>query len=344
MSVSTRLARCEDDRAWNEFVESHPQGTPFHRTAWRDCICETFGYQPRLMLAEEGGRVRAVLPLFLVSTPLAGRILLSSPFAVYGGILASDEEARLAIKSGLEDLARAEKVDYVELRSAWESQCLGYERIRRYVTFTHDLQGSEEELLYTIPKKTRNLIRKSLKCNLTARKAEDLEPFYRIYFTNLRRLGTPAFPRHFFPRILRAFGDSVYVLEILHESRPVAVMLTFEYKGAIMPYYGASDRDAHHLAPNNYLYWELMRSGLERGMRVLDFGRSKKIDDGVFFFKSQWGSQMRELPYEILLVNRRTLPNLSPTNPKFSPFIAAWKRLPLWVTNRLGPLLIRWVP
>ncbi len=344
MSVTVRLARREDDRAWDEFVDSHALGTPFHLTAWRDCIEETFGYQPRLMLAEQDGRVRGVLPLFLVSSPLAGRILLSSPFAVYGGVLAADAEAQSALKAGLEDLARSEKVQYVELRNAWEPQCLGYERVRRYVTFTHDLSGSEEELLHTVPKKTRNLIRKSLKCGLTARKTEDLEPFYRIYFKNLRRLGTPAFPRHYFPRILRAFGGSVYVLEILHETRPVAVMLTFEYKGAVMPYYGASDRDAHHLAPNNFLYWELMRSGLERGMRVLDFGRSKKIDDGVFFFKSQWGSQMRDLPYEILLVNRRTLPNFSPANPKFSPFISVWKRLPLWVTNRLGPLLIKWVP
>lgn len=345
MSISVRLARPEDDRAWNEFVDSHPLGTPFHLTAWRDCIQETFGYKPRLMLAEEDGRVRGVLPLFLVFTPLAGRILLSSPFAVYGGVLAADAEAQSALKAGLEDLARSEKVQYVELRNAWESQCLGYDQVRRYVTFTRELNGSEEDLFNAIAKKAQNKIRKSLKYNLTARKAEDLEPFYRLYFTNLRRLGTPAFPRDYFPRILRAFGESVYVLEILHESRPVAAMLTFEYKGAIMPYYGASDRDAHHLAPNNFLYWEFIRSGLARGMRVLDFGRTKKIvDDGVYYFKSHWGTQIRELPYEIFLVNRRTLPNLSPANPKFSPFIAVWKRLPLWVTNRLGPLLIKWVP
>jgi FemAB-related protein (PEP-CTERM system-associated) len=344
MSVSARLARPVDDPEWNAFVEAHPLGTPFHLTAWRDCIEATFGYKPRLILAEGQGRLRGVLPLYLVSSPLAGRLLLSSPFAVYGGVLAEDEQAVQALKAAMEDLAREEGVQYVELRNAWESQCLGYERVRRYVTFTHELKGTEEELLYTIPKKTRNLVRKSLKCNLTACRTEDLEPFYRLYFTNLRRLGTPAFPRHYFPRILRAFGSSVYVLEIRHEARPVAAMLTFEHKGAIMPYYGASDRDAHHLAPNNYLYWELMRSGLERGMRVLDFGRSKKMDDGVFFFKSQWGSQMRELPYEILLVKRRSLPNLSPANPKFSPVIAMWKRLPLWLTNRLGPLLIKWVP
>lgn len=345
MSLRVRPALPDDDAAWNCFVDSHPQGTPFHLTAWRDCIRETFGYQPCSLLAEDAGRIRGVLPLFLVASPLSGRILLSSPFAVYGGALFTDEEARLALKERLKDFARAREVQYVELRNAWESQCLGFERVRRYVTFTHELAGSEEELLYTIPKKTRNLIRKAVKCGLTSRHASDLEPFFRIYFTNLRRLGTPAFPREHFRRILKAFAGSAYVLEILHENLPVAVMLTFEYKGAIMPYYGASDRKFNHLAPNNFLYWDLMRSGLERGLRVLDFGRSKNIpEDGVFFFKSQWGSQMRELPYEILLVRRRTLPHISPANPRFSPFLAVWKRLPLWMTNRLGPLLVKWVP
>ena len=344
MSCEVRFLTPDAEDRWNAFVHSHPLGSPFHLTQWRDCIAETFGYRPCYLIAEEAGQVCGVLPLFAVRTPLAGKILLSTPFAVYGGILAADEAARAALKERLEALAREEEVQYVELRNAWESQCLGFDRVNRYVTFTHELGGTEEELLYTNPKKTRNLIRKSLKCNLTAHRTEDLEPFYRIYFTNLRRLGTPAFPRDYFPRILRAFGSMVYVLEVRHEGRPVAVMLTFEYKGAVMPYYGASDRNAHHLAPNNFLYWELMRSGLERGLRVLDFGRSKKIDDGVFFFKSQWGSQMRELPYEILLVNRRTLPNLSPTNPKFRLFIEAWKRLPLWLTNRLGPFLVKWVP
>jgi hypothetical protein len=54
--------------------------------------------------------------------------------------------------------------------------------------------------------------------------------------------------------------------------------------------------------------------------------------------------QQRELPYEILLVRKKELPDLTPNNPKFDWFLRVWQRLPLWLTNRIGPFLIKWVP
>jgi FemAB-related protein (PEP-CTERM system-associated) len=344
MSLSVRPALPQDDPAWDAFVESHPHGSPFHLTAWRDCIRETFGYQPRSLLAEEGGRIHAVLPLFLVSSPLAGRILLSSPFAVYGGVLASGEEARAAMKEGLEHLARRENVQYAELRNAWESQCLGYQRIRRYVTFTQELAGSEEQLLQGIPRKTRASIRKSLQCELSSRRTRDLDSFCRLYLANLRRLGTPAFPRSHFRRLLDRFGENSFVLEVISSGRVVAAVLTFTFRDQILPYYGASDPRFHALQPNNFMYWDLMRSGLHGGMRLFDFGRSKIEKSGSFDFKAHWGMTMRELPYEVLPVRRREIPDLSPNNPKFELFLRVWSRLPLWFTNAVGPLLIKWVP
>jgi FemAB-related protein (PEP-CTERM system-associated) len=344
MSLSVRLARPEDDTAWNAFVESHPQGTPFHLTAWRDCICETFGYEPRLLLAEDQGQIHAVLPLFLISSPLSGRILLSSPFAVYGGVLASSAEAQQAVKEALEQMAREQKVQYVELRNAWPEQSLGCHPVCRYVTFTQELSGTEEELLQKIPRKTRAAIRKSLQCGLQARRTRSLDAFCRLYLANLKRLGTPAFPRSHFERLLSRYGDSCFVLEVLSEGTVAAAVMTFLFRGQVMPYYGASDPRYHALQPNNFMYWELMRSGLHEGMRLFDFGRSKIERSGSFDFKSHWGMTMRELPYEVMLVSRRDLPDLSPNNPRFELFIQMWRRLPLWVANRVGPALIKWVP
>jgi hypothetical protein len=45
---------------------------------------------------------------------------------------------------------------------------------------------------------------------------------------------------------------------------------------------------------------------------------------------------MRELPYEVLLVNRKELPNFSPANPRFEIAIQAWRRLPLPLTRTLS--------
>ncbi|GIU73533.1 MAG: peptidoglycan bridge formation protein FemAB [Bryobacteraceae bacterium] len=344
MSFDVRFLTPADEAAWNAFVHQHPLGSPFHLTHWRDCIQATFGYEPRCLLAEAGGRIRGVLPLFLVRTPLAGRILLSSPFAVYGGMLADSDDSAGALRRRLESLAQEERVQYAELRNAWPEQGSGYHPVRRYVTFTKELQGTEEELLQSIPRKTRASIRKSLQCGLASRRTRSLDDFLRLYLANLRRLGTPAFPRAHFERLLERYGDSCFILEILSGDVVVAAVLTFLFRDQILPYYGASDPRYHALQPNNFMYWDLMRAGLREGFRLFDFGRSKIEKSGSFDFKSHWGMTMRELPYEVLLVRRRQPPDLSPNNPRFELFIQTWRRLPLWLTNRLGPALVKWVP
>ena len=37
----------------------------------------------------------------------------------------------------------------------------------------------------------------------------------------------------------------------------------------------------------------------------------------------------------------RSVPDLNPLNPKLALFVAAWRRLPLMVATRLGPLIVR---
>ena len=52
---------------------------------------------PKYLVVVQGSRIRGVLPLFLVKNLLLGKVLISSPFAVYGGILADSDEAREAL-------------------------------------------------------------------------------------------------------------------------------------------------------------------------------------------------------------------------------------------------------
>jgi hypothetical protein len=91
------------------------------------------------------------------------------------------------------------------------------------------------------------------------------------------------------------------------------------------------------------MYFDLMRWAGANGLRVFDFGRSKK-DSGSYAFKSHWGMRERALPYEILLIERKELPNFSPANPKYDMAIRLWRRLPLPLTRMLGPFLIRLFP
>jgi hypothetical protein len=88
------------------------------------------------------------------------------------------------------------------------------------------------------------------------------------------------------------------------------------------------------------MYWAVMQRAAERGMRVFDFGRSKR-DTGSGDFKKYWGFESHPLPYAYHLVRAKGIPNISPTNSRYRMFINAWKRLPLPVSNAVGPWIAR---
>lgn len=343
MAFIIRQLQSTDRADWDNFVEAHPHGSPFHLVAWKESIENTFGFRSYHLLAREDDAIVAVLPLFLSQNLLTGKALISSPFAVYGGILATSEEARRQLYDHAVRLGESLQVDYLELRNAYPEQVTGESNVSRYVTFTQEVNSDEEALLQAIPKKTRNLIRKALKYNYSSRCTTDLSAFLDLYTKNLRRLGTPSFPASHFSTLMKNFGPLVDVREILLDGKVVAASMNFLFRGQMHTYYAASDQNALSFVPNNYLYFDHLRWAGKNGFTTFDFGRSKR-DTGTFDFKRHWATTMRELPYELVLIRGKQLPNFSPTNSRFQPFIQLWQKLPLPVTRIIGPQVVRLFP
>ena len=129
-------------------------------------------------------------------------------------------------------------------------------------------------------------------------------------------------------------------MTVTHSGKAVASVLNFYFRDEVLPFYGGGVRAARALAANDFLYWEVMRRACERGYRSFDFGRSK-VGTGSFAFKCNWGFEPTALAYQFRLASGRTLPDLNPLNPRFASLIAAWKKLPLTLATRLGPLIVR---
>jgi FemAB-related protein (PEP-CTERM system-associated) len=333
-----------DRDAWDRFVLDHPCGSPFHLIAWKDSIEDTFGYRPTYLVAARQDRVCGVLPLFFVNTLLTGKRLISSPFAVYGGILADSDETRVSLLEKAKALGARLQVKEIELRNAWAAQCSGLPRISRYVTFTQEIGADEEAVLNSIPRKTRAAVRKSLKEELTTRRElSNCAAFEDLYSRNLHRLGTPCFPPRHFSTLLEKFRGMSDIREISLGGKVIAAVFSLYFRDQVLPYYGASDPAYNASQPNNFMYYDLMRWGGQNGYRIFDFGRSKRVK-GSYDFKSHWGMMERELPYEVHLIKGKKLPNYSPANPVFRLPILLWQKLPLGLTKALGPRLIRFVP
>jgi len=335
--VSDRI----DQTAWDAFVKAHPFGSPFHLISWQNTIQKTFGHSPQhLMASDDSGTINGILPLFLVRSRLFGRMLISTPQAAYGGILAGGDRSTQALLHRARDLATELNVQFLELRN-FRQPILDNSLAQKdlYVTFRQELPPDPEACLLGIPRKTRAEVREGIKHGLEFRMNEiGTNEFFDVYSRSVRDLGTPVFSKRLFANGLREFGDDCRIASVHWQGRLVAAVWTLFYKDEVVPYFGGSIREYNRLAVNNFMYWMLMRYGCENGYRIFDFGRSKK-GTGSFDFKKRWGMTMTDLTYQYVLVRQQRMPDTSPLNPKFAMGIQLWRKLPLPITQWIGPVV-----
>jgi FemAB-related protein (PEP-CTERM system-associated) len=267
--------------------------------------------------------------------------LVSTPFCVYGGIVAADESSRAALERAACERAVSLGVDHLEMRNRrrrhpdWPCKDL-------YVTFRKEISGDAEQNMLAIPRKQRAMVRKGIKEELRAVVDADVQRHYDMYSESLRNLGTPVFSRRYLEVLRDTFGDACDIVTILKGDRPVASVLNFYFREEVLPYYGGGTSEARAVAGNDYMYWAVMERAREKGCRIFDYGRSKR-GTGAFDFKTHWGFEPEPLYYEYFLVRRREVPNLSPTNPRYGKAIDLWRRLPLKLTQLIGPPVARYL-
>ena len=66
--------------------------------------------------------------------------------------------------------------------------------------------------------------------------------------------------------------------------RPITGVFSFLDRDTILPYYAGAAPNAGKLAANDFMYWELMKFAVEKGLQTFDFGRSK-VGTGAYAFK-----------------------------------------------------------
>ncbi|HEY0114434.1 MAG TPA: FemAB family XrtA/PEP-CTERM system-associated protein [Allosphingosinicella sp.] len=317
------------------FVLGQPDGTPFHRPQWSRAVAAGAGCPAHYLVAEQGGALIGVLPLSEIRSPLFGASLVSSGFAVGGGILALSGEAAVALSDAAQLLAERLRCPTIELRGGplppfWR-QSEG-----TYAGFVRDLPGDEDAILKSIPRKQRAEVRKALGNCLEARFGRDLASHFAVYAESVRNLGTPVFPRALFRAMLAEFGSDADILVISRDGKPLSAVLSLYMNGIVYPYWGGGTADARAARANELLYFELMKHSAERGCTRFDFGRSK-FGTGAFAFKKNWGFEPEPLVYASWGEPRET----NPLSPKYRLQVAAWKKLPLWAANLAGPIIAK---
>ena len=339
----TDLADANEAARLDAWVMQHSGGLPFHRPKWLKAIETGTGQAAHCVIAETGGEIAAILPFHLVHSPLFGRALVSSGFAVGGGILSDSKVATRRLATEICELAERWSCPTVELRGGSMPGGGWIEKSGAHANFCKALRLDDDAELLAIPRKQRAEVRKGLENGLTVetgRGQRDLDWHYAVYSESVRNLGTPVFPRSLMTSVMDAFGDEADILTVLHDGRPLASVLSLYHNGTVMPYWGGGVWDARRLRANDVMYYALMNHARRRGCTHFDFGRSK-VDSGAYSFKKNWGFEPEPMAYAVHTADGQEPRDVNPNSPKYKAKIAMWQKLPLPIANWLGPWIAK---
>ena len=330
------------DAALASFMATRPAATPFHDPRWGRAIERATGHRWHVLGAHAAnGALVGVLPVHAIRSRLFGAMLASTGFAVDGGILADDASAAAALGDAAVALASDLGIGQIELRGGMAPTGWAVDSETR-CTFARPLAADSDAELAAIPRKHRAEVRKALAnpFDVTTGSGEaDRRAHYAVYAESVRNLGTPVFPRALFDAVLDCFGDDADILTVRHDGVAVASVLSLYWRGTVMPYWGGGTRAARALRANERMYFALMDHARQRGCTRFDFGRSK-VGSGPAAYKKNWGFEAVPLHYARWSADGAERPT-GPVSQKYQLMVNAWQKLPLWLANRVGPVIAR---
>lgn len=344
-SIRVEMVDDHSSGAWDSFARRHPEGTLFHEWAWREAVRDAFPHEPKYLMAFRDRIPVGVLPLFLVRSMVAGRMLVSVPYGVGGGTLADDDEVAEALLDTAKRIALDHRCRRVELRSARATHP-SLPIIDRYVGFCRHLPERVEDVLGMLPRKARAATRNARdKFRLTIDHADEhLHTVWRLHVRNMRRLGSLCYPFRFFEAIADRFSPRCWISVACWNQRVVAGLLTLVHGDTVMPYFYGATRAARDCHAANFIYAATMERAVAAGYRAFDFGRSRVDNEGSLAFKRLQGFEPRPLGYQVYVPPGRRAVDLSPNAGLFRHARRVWPYLPLPATRILGAFLSRHIP
>lgn len=313
--------------------------------AWLRIFHHAFNHKPFTIEAYSHGRLVGLLPLAEVKSMLFGRYLVSLPYLNQAGVWATQPTVARALVDEAVRLADQLEVRYLELRH--DSELLHpalQDKLTAKVQMRLSLPTSSEELWKQLKPKVRNQIRKGERQDSEIRwgGGELLSDFYRVFSRNMRDLGTPVYGKRFFEAIVKQLSDHAELCSIRIGGKPVAAALLLHRNGTTEVPSASSLRAYNSTNVNMLLYWNLLVKAVERGSDVFDFGRST-VDGNTFRFKKQWGAVASQSVWQYY-VREGECNAVRPENSKYSMAINVWRRLPVSLTQWIGPMIVRGIP
>lgn len=275
------------------------------------------------LVAVDDRRPVAALPTFALPSAAHGTVVNSLPFyGSHGGLLLvpdGPENASSALLAAFHDRNRASGVvaativgnpNARERSAAGDPADLHDRRIGQFSTLpaVADRDEIEIRLFAQYHQKTRNMVRKGLKAGYIFR--EDASPamFARLaemHEAGMRAIGGKFKGPDFFAAVQTSFAHAsdyrLFVAESV-SGEIVALLLVLYFREYAEYFVPVSDADHRSNQPLSALiHHAMIESIMDAGTRCWNWGGTWLSQDGVYRFKSRWGTVDKEYDYRVWL-------------------------------------------
>jgi FemAB-related protein (PEP-CTERM system-associated) len=312
---------------------------------WLPVLEAGLGHEVYALEALAGGCTVGYLPVALVSSILFGKFLVSLPYLNTNGVVAQAADVQAELIGRAVTLADELNVRYLELRhEAPIAHPALSAALTSKVHMRLALPRTEEQLWKGFDPKVRNQVRKGERGKFTVAWGGDelLDGFHDVLAENMRDLGSPVFGKSLFRAILTTFPGDAELCLLRDAAKPVAGALLLHGWGVTEVPTASALRPYNPGNVNMLMYHHLLRRAVGRGQRVFDFGRST-TEGGTFRFKKQWGALPHPATWQYHVL-AGAVGDMRPDNPRYQRAIRLWQRLPVGLTRRLGPVIVRGIP
>lgn len=312
MELRSMGADTIDKNQWSEFVKNHPEGNVFQTPEMYEVFDKTKKYQALFIASvNESKEIYGVM----VSTiqkeygwPLGS---LTSRCVCIGGPLIKHELERndkLEILNFLlkeQNKIARKKAIYMQFRNFRDTRFEkpvfeqnGYE-FEDHLNIRIDLTPSEDELFEAMKKDKRKAIKKAESNNLrliTVESKQDINYFYDMLKETYKDARVPLADLSFFNLIYDLMvtkGMANYYLADL-DGKYIGGRLELYYNNTIFDLYAGDINDFTTYYPNEFILWNVLKSGKKNGFRTFDFMGAGKPDEeyGVRDWKIRFGGKL----------------------------------------------------
>ena len=295
-------------------------------------------------MALENEKVIGIFPLVQLKSLLFGNFLISMPYFNYGGVVADTYEITDSLVSAAHELSSELGCSHIEMRFDSE-QAIELPSHTEKISILLELPDDPEALWQNLGSKIRAQVKRPVRegVEFLTGGGELLDDFYEVFSINMRDLGTPVYSKNFFLEMLNTFSSNAFIALVRLNDEAVGAAFLIGNNGKLEIPWASSLRKMNRFGVNMFLYWNVLKTAIEKNYKVFDFGRSSK-DAGTLKFKKQWGGYEKQLYWYYDLPTGRALPGLNPKNKKFQAAISVWKKLPVKLSNLIGPQIVKNLP